>query len=244
MKATVHAGPPPPSFGDYLRQELARRCARNKQYSLRAFATYLGVHHSTLSQILRGKRSITRAIVEKFGFRLGLASEAVEQYIAAEAIRPKHAATEANTLLARDTAELLEDWRNFAILELTRLADFQPDSRWIARMLGIAVDEVNIALSRLCRLGLLRMEGGSWKDQLGDAILDIAHFQQAALRNFLNQVLPVHTGATIAIPSDLVPAAGQRIAAFAAEFLHWLEQQPAKDEVYRFEIRFAPLTRR
>ncbi|MBL8176412.1 MAG: hypothetical protein JNK48_17180 [Bryobacterales bacterium] len=52
--------------------------------------------------------------------------------------------------------------RNFAILELTRLDDVQSDSRGIARMLGNAVDEANIALSRLCRLGLLRMEGNSW----------------------------------------------------------------------------------
>lgn len=244
MKAAVQHDAPPPSFRDYLRNELAARCARNPQYSLRAFAIYLGVHHSTLSQLLRGKRSTTRAVIEKFGFRLGLSSEAMEQFVHAEAAQPRDTHSEARTQLARDTAEVLEDWRNFAILELTRLDDFQPDSRWIARMLGITVDEVNVALSRLCRLRLLRMDRDGWKDQLGDVVMDIAHFSHAAMRNLLHQVLPVHTSATIAVPAHLVPAAQQRLAAFSHEFLDWLQQQPAKDEIYQFEIRFAPLTRR
>jgi hypothetical protein len=51
----------------------------------------------------------------------------------------------------------MRPWYHFAILELTRLQDFQPDSRWIARVLGLNPDEVNIALARLMRLGLLEM---------------------------------------------------------------------------------------
>lgn len=244
MKAVVQqdaaAGP---LFREYLRQELAARCARNPQYSLRAFAVFLGVHHSTLSQVMRGKRTVTRAIVEKFGFRLGLAAEQMERFLQAEAALPVDA-LEATTQLARDTAEVLEDWRNFAILELTRLDDFQPDSRWIARMLGITVDEVNVALSRLCRLRLLRMDGAKWQDQLGDVVMDAAHFHEAAMRNLLERVLPVQASATVAIPASAVPAAQQRIAAFSKEFLDWVRDQTGKDEVYRFEVRFAPLTQR
>ena len=40
-----------------------------------------------------------------------------------------------------------------AILELTQVKGFQIDSRWIARRPGISVDEVNVALQRLLRLG-------------------------------------------------------------------------------------------
>jgi len=244
VKAVVQQDPAAgPSFRQYLRQELAARCARNPQYSLRAFAVFLGVHHSTLSQVMRGKRTVTRAIVEKFGFRLGLAGERMEQFLQAEAALPVEA-VEATTRLARDTAEVLEDWRNFAILELTRLDDFQPDSRWIARMLGITVDEVNVALSRLCRLHLLRMDGAKWQDQLGDVVMDAAHFHEAAMRNLLERVLPVQASATVAIPASAVPAAQQRIAAFSKDFLEWVRDQAGKDEVYRFEVRFAPLTQR
>lgn len=245
MKAAVRSGDPlPPGFRDYLREELARRCARNAQYSLRAFAIYLGVHHSTLSQLMRGKRTVTRAVVEKFGFKLGLKPEEIERYVQIEASRPGRSLPDERTQLARDTAGVLEDWRNFAILELTRLSDFQPDSRWIARMLGITVDEVNVAVSRLCRLRLLRMDKDGWKDQLGDVVMDPEHFHEAALRGMIEQLIPAHTSATIAVPARLAPAALEKLGAFSREFLEWLEKEPGKDEVYRFEIRFAPLTRR
>jgi hypothetical protein len=37
-----------PSFASYLRAELARRCAGNERYSLRAFARDLEIEHATL----------------------------------------------------------------------------------------------------------------------------------------------------------------------------------------------------
>lgn len=44
-----------------------------------------------------------------------------------------------------------------AILALVPAAGFQADSRWIARTLGMSVDDVNMALQRLLRLGRLQM---------------------------------------------------------------------------------------
>jgi transcriptional regulator with XRE-family HTH domain len=42
-----------------LKAELSRRKRANPRYSLRAFARSLSVEHSTLSQFLRGKRTVT-----------------------------------------------------------------------------------------------------------------------------------------------------------------------------------------
>lgn len=42
-----------------LQSELARRKKVNRSYSLRAFARSVEVEHSTLSQLLRGKRAMT-----------------------------------------------------------------------------------------------------------------------------------------------------------------------------------------
>jgi DNA-binding transcriptional regulator YdaS (Cro superfamily) len=42
-----------------LESELARRRARNPRYSLRAFAGRLRIDHSTLSQWMRGRRTLT-----------------------------------------------------------------------------------------------------------------------------------------------------------------------------------------
>jgi len=260
VKAAIRDVAPQPGFRDYLQQQLAMRCARNAQYSLRAFANYLGVNHSTLSQMLRGKRTITAEAIEKFGFRLGLSPKQIGGWIQGEKQRPLKGTAQQGQLhqLARDAAEVLEDWRNFAILELTRLEDFQTDSRWIARMLGITVDEVNIAISRLCRLRLLKMnEDGRWQDQLGDAVMDLDSFSAAAIEKMMQQMHELtaagvrdasdrceHSSATIAVASSQVQQALEKVAAFRMELLQWLAAAPAKDEVYQLEIRFVPVTRR
>jgi hypothetical protein len=64
--------PAPTTFAAVLRAELTRRCARNSSYSLRAFARSLDVDHATLSQLLRGRRGLTRDTI----LRLGAASRA------------------------------------------------------------------------------------------------------------------------------------------------------------------------
>jgi hypothetical protein len=43
-------------------------------------------------------------------------------------------------------------WR---ILRLCRTSEFRPDCRWIAGQIGASVDDVNLALSRLLKLGFL-----------------------------------------------------------------------------------------
>ena len=67
-----------------LQAELQRRRATNPRYSLRSFARDLAVDHSTLSQILRGKRRLTGRNVRAFGRRLHLAAPAIAELCALE----------------------------------------------------------------------------------------------------------------------------------------------------------------
>jgi transcriptional regulator with XRE-family HTH domain len=114
------------SFRLFLQSELARRCARNAQYSLRAFALHLGVDHSTLSQWLRGRRPITTRSIETIGAKLNLSTDAVQQYIEHSG-RDDGPAMPAD-ILTGDTISVIVDWYHFAILELTRLDEFRCDS--------------------------------------------------------------------------------------------------------------------
>jgi plasmid maintenance system antidote protein VapI len=68
----MHDAPAPTTFAAVLRAELTRRCARNPSDSLRAFARALEADHATLSQILRGRRALTRDTILQLGERLGL----------------------------------------------------------------------------------------------------------------------------------------------------------------------------
>src|SRR5258708_1196779 len=60
------------NFRDALRTDFFARRQRNARYSLRAFARFLGVDHSTLSQILRSRRSLSPVMVSRLGRKLGL----------------------------------------------------------------------------------------------------------------------------------------------------------------------------
>jgi plasmid maintenance system antidote protein VapI len=118
-------------FRHVLREQLRRRQSRNTRYSLRAFARDLGLHHGTLSQLLRGRRPVTPKQIRVLGARLGLDG--------AEVLACCQAETDATVRAA-----------------IGRRA-FRHDSRWIATRTGIPVDEVNAALHRLLRSGALRM---------------------------------------------------------------------------------------
>jgi len=252
-------------FRLFLQAELGRRCGKNPQCSLRAFAKYLAIDHATLSQLVRGKRALTaRAIrkLRKLGTRLGLDRATIDGYVAHEPRWGRAAAFDAALSevqqLANDAASVISDWYHYAILELTRLHHFKPDTRWIARVLGITADQVNVALTRLTRLGLLEMaDRHRWIDKSGDTTASLAEFSQAAVERLSEQVRLLmlgametvppgrceHSSTTLALCTDRLPNVLERIARFRRELIALLEEDPVRDDVYQLEISFFPVTR-
>jgi transcriptional regulator with XRE-family HTH domain len=122
---------PPVTFRIVLQTEFERRRAANSRYSLRSFARVLSVNHSTLSQILRGKRRLTGRNVRALGRRLRLEAPAIAELCALE--------------------------NESAVLSPLDRPNFQADSRWVASMVGIPLDEVNVTLQRLLRKRIVTM---------------------------------------------------------------------------------------
>jgi uncharacterized protein (TIGR02147 family) len=252
---------PATSFRLFLQAELGRRCARSPRYSLRAFARFLGIDHATLSQLLRGKRRLTARTIARLGIRLGLGQPAIDAYSAREArgdtsSEPVAALREVRQL-AHDTASLISDWHHYALLELTRLDGFQPDTRWIARVLGISPDDVNVALVRLLRLGLLEMAGHDhWVDRSGHCTASLADFTQVSIQRLSEQARGLlvaalrsapagccdYSSTTLAVHTARLPAVIDRIARFRRELIALLDQNETPDDVYQLEISLFPLT--
>jgi transcriptional regulator with XRE-family HTH domain len=211
MKAHVltDAAPPSRRFRRMLQEELALRCARNPRYSLRAFARYLGLDHSTLSQLLRCRRRFTRRTIERVGKRLALAPAMITQFVELERTPTEPWTSRELRQLSRDAALTLAEWHHHAILELTRLTSFRPDVRWISRVLDVPVDVVNVAITRLTRLGLLDMQSEtSWVDAAGDAEAHLDGLSVRA-RDALGRSWPrtAHARATTARPRSRSPPA-------------------------------------
>jgi len=119
-------------FGNVLRDELRRRQSRNRRYSLRAFARDMGVHHSTLSRVMRGTQRIAVRTIGAIAAKLRLA---------------------ADTVRASERSEV-----DAAVIAAIARRGFRPDCRWIAAVTGIPLDEVNASLHRLLRDRALRMD--------------------------------------------------------------------------------------
>ena len=248
------------SFRLFLQSELAGRCARNAQYSLRSFALDLGLDHGSLGQMLRGKRRLTESTIRRLGRKLALSDERVAQLVATERLaEADHEAfrREAEELAAA-TANLISGWHHYAILELVKLEDFQPSSPWIARVLGIEVDEVNLALQRLLRLGLLEMSARErWTDLSGDTTASFEGFTRAALERLAAETsrllasslcdVPVtlheHSTTTLAVRRARIPEAIERIARLRAELVELLREDERLDDVYQLEIHLFPVTK-
>jgi DNA-binding transcriptional regulator YdaS (Cro superfamily) len=251
------AGAPTPetSFRLLLQSELARRCSRNPQYSLRSFAHQLGVDASTLSQWIRHRRALTSRVIETIGQQLGLPAERVRAYIDFEMRCPPPDASQIDQLTS-DTLAALEHPYAFAILELIHVADFTPDSRWIAARLGIDVDTVNVALHRLVSLGLLRMQSRNvWVDCIPNAVGAFDELTETQAFEVHQQAgtgwgrairsVPSHarelSSTTVAVHSSALPRAIDLITKCRQQLLDMLQEDTA-DEVYQLEIALFPIT--
>jgi hypothetical protein len=116
---------------DIVRAEFERRRRTNPRYSLRRFAQALGVHHSTLSRQLRGRRALPSRVVRDLGARLHLSP--------------------------RDVTQLVERETTAAVAAAIGVQPFTPDSRHLAVISGVPLDDVNIALTAMLRDGRLTM---------------------------------------------------------------------------------------
>lgn len=194
------------SFKAYLQSQLARRCSTNSQYSLRSFAMQLEIDHSTLSQLLRGKRRLTERMIRRLSVRLPLSRAEIDAFVGFERLQePAQPSGIGETQrLLRDTLSLISNPHHLNILELVHLEEFRPDARWIARLLDITTDEVNIALSRLLRLGLLEMSTPTrWTDKSAGSVTRLSEFITEAIKN-LSKRLQGMSVASVSHKQELV----------------------------------------
>jgi uncharacterized protein (TIGR02147 family) len=245
------------TFREFLQAELAKRCARNARYSLRAYANFLGVDHATLSQMLRGKRAISKVTVRRLGGRLGLSAAQIDNYATAQESASLNTGSERPIArLAQTALAILSQWYPAAILELMRLEDFRPDARWIARMLGITLQEVQLALHQLTSLGFLRMSGKDrWEDMSGGVTHGEEEFTLRAIERLAARSLQLqidsarkdgvrprfHGSSTLAVKEDRAAGLVAKASGLFSQFAQTPDDRSV-DTLYRIEVHCFPLT--
>jgi len=241
-----------------LQRELLSRCEKNPQYSLRSFAKSLQMDPSTLSQIIRGKRSITPSMHQKLGLSLGMTPQQLKRLENKARTKTSQAKQDLRELSLEYFA-VMSDWYHDAILELVRLPHFRAEPKWIAKVLGITVSEVNIAVERLQKLEFLVVhEDGRWENSLKENTT-IAHpdLTSVALRKLQKQMLQLSSDAVDTTPKHLrdhtfvlartdlndLPEIKDRIKKFRREMMAFAEREGTKpSEVYSLAISLFPIS--
>lgn len=243
-----------------LRERFRIARGRNPRFSLRSFAKQLGIDHSTLSQVLRGRRRLSRRSLHALGERLGLAEEVLRAHREVSRKRtPLRSDPEVPRSYDLDlhTFQMLSVWYHHAILELLHIEGFQPDSRWIASVLGIETQQVNIAVQRLLRLGLLEMKARKhWVDRSEDAEFHSTALTEAAsdhvsqgIHDMASEIIKripgqyrQHHHAIVAMNSGKLPQFRILMNKFIGELRGLISEDEQRDDVYQLEISLFPLT--
>lgn len=247
-------------FRFLLQQELVSRVKRNSAYSLRAFAKSLRTDYSTLAKLINGKRPIGKRVIQKLGDRLGLDPAELNNYTNIPNDPTSRISQKKHYLqLAMDSFEVIAEWYHFAILELIRIEGFKPDQRWIAKKLGISHQEVNLAVERLTRVGLLHIskDQKTWTESAGERLTVITPQESSRAQRILQrqilekaidalEYVPVdrrdQTAMTMAIDMRRLPEAKERIKKFRRSIAKYLSRSSSRHEVYNLSISLYPIS--
>jgi len=246
-------------FRNRLRQELLDRCKRNPTYSLRAFAAQLGVDASTFSKILKGKRPLGQKMILQLGSKMGLSTAEIGGFLKRGVEGGEESDAEFTGMqLELDRFAVISDWHHFAILELMLVKKFEPAPKWIAKALDIKTVEVEAAIERLERVGLLKIHAnGQWEDlsrgfstSIGPDMVSAAHrrLQEQFLKKAGDSLAHVpiehrdHSTMTMAINLSRLPEARERIKKFRRSLARFLAEGDDLDEVFNLNVALFPIT--
>lgn len=245
-------------FVHWLQNELTQRCRKNSKYSLRAFAKTLQVDASTLSQILSGKRKLTKKSIQKFCVNLNIPIDVETYFLQEHETKEKSASpTSPYSPVYIDSFNAIADWYHTVILEMTEQKDFLSDPFYIANQLGISQSEAKLAIERLIRLGLLIEKNGVLKKvnkQLSNfkpGETSRAHrlFQKQiiakasdAIENTASELKDI-TAMIMSIDEKKLPEARVKIQKFRHEMCEFLEDGDVS-QVYSLSIQLVPMQNR
>ncbi len=238
---------------------------KNPQYSLRAFAKKLSLSPGSLSDILKGKRSLSFKSAHKILNRLDFLPDERHSFLNL-ALSEKMGCAASDTSLHKknlkkfktidpDVFYVVSDWQHYAVLGLMKTSNFQSNSKWIAKRLGITSVEVESTLSRLERVGLIKKineqyvrinENLSTTHDIPSSALRRSHKQTLEQAISALEEIPVElrdiTSISVAINPNKMRDAKDLIKNFRREFQAIMEDGK-KEEVYNLNIQFIPVTK-
>lgn len=246
-----------------IQAELDKRKLQNSSYSLRALARDLNLNHSLLSRIIASKIQMTPKIFERIAEPLKLTPEELllfqNEIKQRKKVQSKERIVSANfRTLEIEEFKVVQDWYNFAILEIVKLDGFQPTPEWISTKLNISIDEASLALERLVTLKLLQKSANGTYTKVSSHVsvmnptftaVAMKERQKAVLQKAIHALenLPIHlrdnSSMTLSIDSSMLPEIKEKIKKMRRSLANNITDKSKKrDQVYELSISFFPWT--
>lgn len=236
-----------------LLEEFVKVQARNPNYSMRSYAKKIGVGQSTVSEVLSGKRPLTKKNAVRILRGLDRSPEEILTAFNDDtaAANPKYKS------LDMDTFHIISSWHHYAILSLAETEDFQSSDAWIARRLGITKNQAAEAIEKLLRLNMLDRDPrtGNLKatGQQFEAISPVAspalrkaNRQNLELASQALENIPVNerdfTAMTLCMDPNRIEEARKMIKNFRRNFNRVMDAG-RKKEVYKLSVQLFPLSK-
>jgi uncharacterized protein (TIGR02147 family) len=241
----------------WLAKQLSQRQVKNPHFSLRAFARMTGLSAPTLSQVLSGKRPLSRKSAKKIVEGLRLGPEESREFLSLlihEHPLPSRSVGVRYEELAVDKFQLIANWYYYAILSLGQIDRNRLDPKWIGRRLGIPPSIAAKAIQRLLRLGLIEKKGKGFI-HVGGPIWVSTQADESAIRNFHINVLDLarqkleerkapmelYTSMVLAVNPDRVPRV-RRMIRNMRDRISTSAERGVRSKVYALAIQFFPIS--
>jgi transcriptional regulator with XRE-family HTH domain len=241
-------------FRLWLQKQFSERCKKNSRYSLRAFAKNLELDPSTLSQVLSGKRKLSKKNTLNICKKLSATTKELQMF---GLLENKVIESTDYHQINIDTFSIISEWYHYAILELTYVSGFKTEPKWIAQNLFITAEEARSAIERLIRMGLLLEENGSLikasKQLTNYGIINTSAAHKELQKHIISKALNAVdecsqkekdiTSMTMAIDTKNLDKAKKLIQKFRRDLCELLEEGN-QEQVYNLGIQLYPISKK
>lgn len=250
-----------PYYLTKLKEVLSLKQRENPSYSLRAFARDLDIHPSTMSQIIKGNRSLpfkdSAHVVNKLKLnpkdRTLFMESLMRGKTKIDAI--KIAALDERFMLDESYYKIIAEWEHYAVLDLFDLTDFIPSVEGITEKLDVTKNRAEVVLNNLLTCGLIKEEDGRLikvhedirtTEDIANRALKESHIETMKMGIQKLEEIEVElrdfSSTTVGVDLEKLPEAKTIIREFRQK-MSALLRDGRKTEVFQLAIQFYPLTK-
>ncbi|MDO9399316.1 MAG: DUF4423 domain-containing protein [bacterium] len=244
-----------------IKEEFSRKQRANEHYSLRAYARDLGVHPSTLSQVMKGNRPLPLKDSASVVKNLKLGPK--DKTLFMESLYRRKTSIDDIEISSLDERFMLDEsyykalaeWEHFAVLELYEIVDFQANIAEISKKLKITPNRAEVVVNNLLTCGLLKRNDMGELKRAHASVRTTEDVKCQAMQESHKETLMMginkleeievefrdFSSTTVAIDLEKLTEAKTIIREFRQK-MEGLFRDGNKTDLYQLAIQFFPLT--